>query len=238
MPKRSYRLHKSYLNTRLVRVSRFSQAGTCCNLLEASDALGDPSVASDRCSCALPRSSLVLPRIPGHFRHNLLELWDMATWPSDWIANRHITHMLIFLFFSAARLTAATPTCNLQNLGQIPTSTLNDLQQRFRSSFQVLATLTRQQYVRAVSGQLGAWDMVQLIAACTMIGAFKLWKQRRTVPSEDSKATKLLGSETRNSLDSTRGSRDLNRNAKSGESEASLGVKFASTPKYVIDLPR
>ena len=141
----------------------------------------------------------------------------MATWPVGLIANHQIHDVLILLFFVAARLTEATPTFDLQNIGQIPSSTLNDFQQRFRSSFLTLVTLTRQQYVRAISGQLGAWDMVQLIAACTLIGAFRLWKQR-TRPQDDSKRAKLLGGETRRSLDSGKeSSRDLNASSKIGE---------------------
>lgn len=142
----------------------------------------------------------------------------MATWSLDFTADHQIHDVLILLFLVAARLTEATPTFNLQNRGLIPSSTLNDFQQRFRSSFLILVTLTRQQYVRAISGQLGAWDMVQLIAACTLIGAFRLWKQRRTTSQEDSKGTKLLGGETRRSLDSGKeSSRDLNGSSKLGE---------------------
>jgi pimeloyl-ACP methyl ester carboxylesterase len=160
----------------------------------------------------------------------------MAIWPPCLIANRHTIHVLIFLSLGAVRLTGATPTFNSQHLGKISSSTLNDLQQRFRSSVQILAALTREQYVRAISGQLGAWDMVQLIAACTLIGAFRLWKQRRTAPQENSKAAKFLGGDTRKSLDSTRASSQrLNRSSKSGESATLPVVKFAGAQRCVID---
>ena len=173
-------------------------------------------------------------RIPPHhwlshcylvtFIHNLLRTWDMATWPPGSIANHQFHDMLVFLFLGTARLTGATPTFSSRNIGQIPNSTLNGFQQRFRSSFFTLVSLARQKYVRAISGQLGVWDMVQLIAACTMIGAFRLWKQqRRTAQKEDSNTSKLPGEETLRSNDSIRGSsRDLNRDSKSGEFRISL----------------
>ena len=221
MPTRSSLLHKSYLDT---RPSAEAGTGLPAKLAEVPLFSRGDSVASDRYtgrSCAdhwLFHCYLVT------FKHNRPRLWEMATWPPAWIATHHI-HVLIFLFLSTARLTGATPTFNIQNVGQIPYHTLNDLPQRFRSSFHTLATLTRQQYVRAISGQLGAWDMVQLIAACTLIGAFRLWKQRRTSPQDDSKADNLLGGDTRRSLDSTRGSpHNLRRSSKSGELETSLAV--------------
>lgn len=78
--------------------------------------------------------------------------------------------------------------------------------------------------------------MVQLIAACTLIGAFRLLKQRRTAPQENSKTAKVLGGDTRKSLDSTRASsRDLNRSSKPGECKTSLVVKFAGAQRCVID---
>jgi hypothetical protein len=43
-----------------------------------------------------------------------------------------------------------------------------------------------QRYVRAIDRQLGVWDMVQLIAFCSLIGAFSLWKKRRATQHGDS----------------------------------------------------
>ena len=154
----------------------------------------------------------------------------MATWPSGWIVNHQLHDVLMCLFLVAARLTGATPTFNSQNIGQIPNSTLNDFQQRFRSFFFALVSLARRQYVRAISGQLEVWDMVQLIAACTMIGAFKLWKQQRATPQEeDSKTSKSLRGGTRGSTDSPkRSSRDLDRSFELGEFRVSPVVTWES----------
>lgn len=79
--------------------------------------------------------------------------------------------------------------------------------------------------------------MVQLIAACTLIGAFRLLKQRRTAPQENSKTAKVSGGDTRKSLDSTRASssRDLNRSSKSGECETFLVMKFTGAQRCVVD---
>lgn len=162
----------------------------------------------------------------------ILQPGDMAIWPLCLLVNPHTVHVLLFLSLGAVRLTGATPTFSLQHLGKISSSTLNDFQQHFRSSVQILAALTRQQYVRAISGQLGAWDMVQLIAACTVIGAFRLWKQRRTTPQENAKAAKLLGADARKSLDSTRASsQSLNRSSKSGESATLPVVIFTGAQR-------
>ena len=144
----------------------------------------------------------------------------MATWPTGLAEGNYIS-VFIFLILAGARPAEATPTFNLQHLGWVSDSALNDLPQRFRSSLHILAALTRQHYVRAISGQLGAWDMVQLIAACTLIGGFRHWKQQRKALQE-SKATKLLGSEVRKSFDSSKeSSRDLNGSSKSGGSTTS-----------------
>lgn len=36
------------------------------------------------------------------------------------------------------------------------------------------------QYSRVIQGQLGVWDMVQLLAACSLLQAFRLWRKRTT----------------------------------------------------------
>ena len=49
----------------------------------------------------------------------------------------------------------------------------------FRQPNKSISTLIRHRYVRAVNGQLGVWDMVQLIAFCSLIGAIGFWQKRR-----------------------------------------------------------
>lgn len=65
----------------------------------------------------------------------------------------------------------------------------------------------QQRFLRIIHGQLGIWDMAQLLAACTLLQALRLWKNRRQIAGqEDLKEFTAPSHEGRHSHESVAGS--------------------------------
>lgn len=45
-------------------------------------------------------------------------------------------------------------------------------------------TPLQRRFLRIIHGQLGTWDMVQLLAACTLLQALRLWRNRRHIAGQ------------------------------------------------------
>lgn len=77
----------------------------------------------------------------------------------------------------------------------------------------------QQRFLRLIHGQLGIWDMVQLLAACTLLQALRLWKNRRQIAGQrDLKDSTASCHEGRHSHESVRGSHNAAEEASaSGE---------------------
>jgi len=58
-----------------------------------------------------------------------------------------------------------------------------------------LPRIKLRQYVRAIDKQVGVWDMVQLIAFCSLIGAIGFWRKRGAPQHGDSAETGSTGVE-------------------------------------------
>lgn len=79
----------------------------------------------------------------------------------------------------------------------------------------------QQRLIRLIHGQLGIWDMVQLLAACTLLQVWRLWKHRQQIAvQQDRKACAASSCEGRHSHGSVAGSYDAAEEASaSGESQ-------------------
>lgn len=55
------------------------------------------------------------------------------------------------------------------------------LRQLSSSIFETVFNSAREQFIRIINGQLGAWDIVQLIAACSLVQTIRLWKNRNRI---------------------------------------------------------
>lgn len=155
----------------------------------------------------------------------------MATRSPGLLAGSHV-HLLGALLLAVVGLIEPASTSVVQNVELVPQSAVKDLQQSLRSSIEIIVSLTRQRYVRAINGQLGMWDAVQLIAACSLIGTFRLWKKRQAAQNELTKTTELLGVEgvSQSSEGGKRSSRQLNKRPKTGESEVCSASTLEVSP--------
>ena len=54
-----------------------------------------------------------------------------------------------------------------------------------RSFIESVTSAVDQEYSRIIHGQLGVWDMVQLVAACSLIQAYRLWRTRSMKAHEE-----------------------------------------------------
>lgn len=54
-----------------------------------------------------------------------------------------------------------------------------DLPPSFPSLLNYISTLARQRFLRLINGEIEVWDMVQLITACGLVEAFRIWKKKR-----------------------------------------------------------
>ena len=85
----------------------------------------------------------------------------------------------------------AEPSC-LPLTKIIPRSSESDEQSlacALRSVYAFTSQLTRHRYVRAITGCVGGWGVVQLMALCSLIGACGIWRKRRTAQCEGYAAT-------------------------------------------------
>ena len=102
-------------------------------------------------------------------------------------AQRCLHAPLLFLFFLTVCAQADSPrastTKSFPGEGSID---VQDAPYALSSTHLYLSKLVRQRYVRGINGQLGVWDMVQLIALCSLIGAIGFWKKRRVIQHEGS----------------------------------------------------
>lgn len=55
------------------------------------------------------------------------------------------------------------------------------LRQLSSSIFETVFNSARQRFIRIINGQLGVWDIVQLIAACSLVQTIRLWKNRNRI---------------------------------------------------------
>ena len=107
-----------------------------------------------------------------------LGLTEMATWPHIFRTGTSFALFGIYLLFlSITDTVEATSPIVTQTFAQAHRPVLENIQQSLRSILDTLASSTRQRYLRTVSGQFGLWDMVQLVAVCSLFQAWRIWKR-------------------------------------------------------------
>ena len=86
-----------------------------------------------------------------------------------------------------------------------------------RSFFDVFTNAITHRLTCALHGQLGWWDMVQLLAACSLLQAYRVWgKRKRSKSTEEQPGAVGNKSRSRNGIEAGAGHRQqLNGRAKS-----------------------
>lgn len=104
----------------------------------------------------------------------------MVMWPSYFIMLSHssLYALLAVVAITAEALRGTTATNTLPASTSVPVSALQDLRHALYSALLSSGALIRQRYQRIIQGQLNHLDMVQLLAACSIIHGIRLWRRR------------------------------------------------------------
>jgi len=86
---------------------------------------------------------------------------------------------------TAGALTGAPSTQAVRGLASVQNAALNDTQDAVRSALSFCLDIVRQEYGRAIQGQLGLSDMVQLVAFCGFIQGIRIWRRRSASQTEE-----------------------------------------------------
>lgn len=110
----------------------------------------------------------------------------MATWP-------YLPGSGLLLYYFGA-LTACVPADGFimgtasagvgKYFEQLRTPSLTPLPERLVGMCDSVLSPLQQRLIRIIHGQLEIWDMVQLLAACTLLQVMRLWKNRRQIAAE------------------------------------------------------
>ena len=102
----------------------------------------------------------------------------MAAWlRACWLLAFHCPFLATFAVLGVT-VTQATSTAGLDNLVRTRKTTAGALQRYLQPLDGFVKSLVAQPYERFTRGGLGCWDMVALLAACSVVQAYRLWKQR------------------------------------------------------------
>ena len=91
---------------------------------------------------------------------------------------------------------------NSSSVGQAQTPAWTSVQQSFLSLFNLVLTWTRQRYLRITNGQIGVWDMVQLITACSLVQTIRIWRRQKAAQRPESGSAKGPANDDRSRRDS------------------------------------
>lgn len=109
----------------------------------------------------------------------------MARWPHFPSTNFHVKLMKGFILYDFPVGTLAEANSSsilhtfIHSLGSVQVLSFKNLPPTFPSLLNSISTLTRQRFLRLVNGQIEVWDMVQLITACGLVEAYRIWKRKR-----------------------------------------------------------
>lgn len=146
----------------------------------------------------------------------------MATWP-------YFRSAVLLLYFFGA-LAACVPADGfimgvasasvVKYLERFATPSLRLLPEGLVGWCNFVLSPLQQRLIRLIHGQLGVWDTVQLLAVCTLLQAWRLWKHRQQIAAQqDLKDCAASSCEGRHSHGSVAGSYDAVEEASaSGES--------------------
>ena len=85
---------------------------------------------------------------------------------------------LLFCLLTAAASFEARPPSRVGTIIRERRSVGDHLHYVVICLLDIISNATRQKYLRFANGQVGVWDMVQLIATCSLIQAIRRWKKR------------------------------------------------------------
>ena len=104
----------------------------------------------------------------------------MVMWPSHFIMLSHssLYALLAVIAVTAEALRGTTATNTLPASTSVQVSALQDLRHALYSALLSSGALIRQRYQRIIQGQVNHLDMVQLLAACSIIHGIRLWRRR------------------------------------------------------------
>lgn len=106
----------------------------------------------------------------------------MAQWSDIMILRLQIDGLRVFslyLFIHGALVKANSSFAVLAATAPEKESGFRALRQFASSGWETVVNLARQRFSRTVNGQIGVWDMVQLIAVCSLVQAIRIWRTRK-----------------------------------------------------------
>ncbi len=109
----------------------------------------------------------------------------MAIWPHFLSSRFHINWMKAFFLFNLAAALAELNSSSIvyaviHTRGHVQGLYFRNLQPSFLLFIlNYILALARDRFLRLLNGQLEVWDMVQLITACSLVEAFRVWTRKR-----------------------------------------------------------
>lgn len=113
----------------------------------------------------------------------------MAIWPHFSSTNFHLKLMIAFILYDFPVGTLAETNSSsilytfIHSLGPVQGLPFKNLPPSFPSLLNSISALARQRLLRLINGQIEVWDMVQLITACGLVEAYRIWKRKRRAAS-------------------------------------------------------
>lgn len=128
----------------------------------------------------------------------------MATWLHIWSPAPQLNWLqaLTLCVWIAGTLAEANSSSVVRALGLAQRPALKSVQQSFLSLFNFVSTVTRQRYLRIINGQIGVWDMVQLITACSLVQTIRIWRRQKGAQQTESQSAKGSAHDGRSRRDS------------------------------------
>lgn len=124
---------------------------------------------------------------------------------------------LIALLIATLAQAEAKPSTIAQSSDRLSIPGLQDIQHVLTCSAYAVSA----KYRRIIRGEIGPWDMVQLIAACTALQLFMLWRRKRATRQEDANSRQpSLANATRSSHESLNRPTSLKWAARAGMRQA------------------
>lgn len=143
----------------------------------------------------------------------------MATWPFIMNTIPRVNWLKAFILcMLVTQALAGEFNLAIRMLEQVQRPASKKIYQRIFSLLDFVLTLTRQRFLRIVNGQIGFWDMVQLITACSLVQTIRIWRRQRKARRNGSGSSAGPAVDGRNRRESaTALSRVDNESAKRGE---------------------
>lgn len=106
----------------------------------------------------------------------------MAQWSDMMILRLQIQGLRaisLYVFIYGALVKANSSSTVLAATAAENQSGFQALRQFSSSGWESVVNLARQRFSRMGNGQIGVWDMVQLIAVCSLVQAIRIWRTRK-----------------------------------------------------------